>query len=226
MSKFLALCATAIVLLSAAAWAGSETTSAPMAIPAVPETLATATVVAPAADLVPPQNAAQLDGQLPDGNYPLLRLTPDKIEIVKLTRDATNIIVGNSRHLLSVLETPRQVLLIPRTPGATHFQALDAQGNTIMERAVIVAAPTQDYVRVRRTCAANSPNCHEFSMFYCPDMCHEIQMDQSSSTSNSGDTGITMPDTTASTAPSPTNEPGSMPEPEPATTAPAVGGGQ
>lgn len=131
----------------------------------------------PAADLVPPQ-AATLDGQLPEGEYPILRLTPDKIEVIRLDRDATNVIVGNNKHLVVVMETPRQVLLVPRIPGATHFQALDDKGNTIMERAVIVAAPKQDYVRVRRTCGKESNNCKEFSVFYCPDMCHPIALTQ------------------------------------------------
>lgn len=146
-----------------------------------------------AADTVPPQTPT-IEGQLPEAKYPLLRLTPDKIEIVRLEEDATNVIVGNSKHLLSVLETPRMILLIPRQPGATHFQALNAKGTPIMERSVIVASPKQDYVRVRRACATKDQGqCKEFSVFFCPDMCHEIAVTQDAKEG----AGITVPEETA-----------------------------
>lgn len=150
-------------------------------------------------DFIPPQNTAPVEiaGQLPATEYPLLRLTPDKIEVLHLDRDAVNVIVGNSTHMLSVLETPRQILLIPRQPGATHFQALDAHGRTIMERSVIVASPKQDYVRVRRTCATvdGGRECQEYSIYYCPDMCHQIAVTQTTKTGGGAD----IPDETAST---------------------------
>lgn len=128
---------------------------------------------------ITPGDVMTLDGELPLGAYPLLRLTPDKIEILKLEKDAVNVIVGNQKHLVAMMETSRQVLLVPRTPGATHLQVLDARGNTIMERSVIVASPKQDYVRVRRACKNDTTgNCTEFSVFYCPDMCHSVHVTQ------------------------------------------------
>lgn len=181
-------------------------TQTPEAVPAPVATTAPEPIPAPtptaAADLVPPQTGAtiELDGSLPASKFPLIRLTPDKIEVLRLDRDAVNVIVGNSNHLLSVLETPRQILLIPRQPGATHFQALDAKGETIMERSVIIASPKQDYVRVRRACssAAGGKDCAEFSVYYCPDMCHEVSVTQK--TKSGGNTGtVNIPETTAST---------------------------
>ena len=41
-----------------------------------------------------------------------------------------------------------------------------------MQRHVIVASPKQDYVRIKRTC--QDEECQSTSVFYCPDMCHEI----------------------------------------------------
>jgi Flp pilus assembly secretin CpaC len=128
---------------------------------------------------ITPGMVMTLDGELPLGAYPILRLTPDKIEVVKLDKDATNVIVGNSKHVVAVMETSRQILLVPRQPGATHLQVMDAKGNTIMERSIIVASPKQDYVRVRRSCKNDtSGNCKEFSIFYCPDMCHNVHVTQ------------------------------------------------
>lgn len=148
--------------------------------PDLPQPVADTTVTT--IDVVPPQTTT-IAGELPAGQYPILRLTPDKINVMRLDRDAVNVIVGNASHLLAVMETPRQVLLVPRQPGATHFQVLDARGNTIMERSVIVAAPKQDYIRVRRACATkNGGSCEEFSIFYCPDMCHTVNVTQKSHT--------------------------------------------
>lgn len=142
-------------------------------------------------DLIPPvglvAKPTTLAGQLPSDPLQMLRLTPDKIEVVRLDADGVNVIVGNSAHLLAVMETSRQVLLVPRAPGATHFQVLDANGNTVMERSVIVAAPKQDYIRVRRACAnKDDGQCLEYSVFYCPDMCHAVNVTQTAVAGSGG----------------------------------------
>jgi hypothetical protein len=75
-----------------------------------------------------------------------------------------------------MLDTPRLAVVIPRAPGATYFTVLDKDGNVIMQRHVVVAAPKKNYVRVRRSCA-NAPEgtaCAPTSVYFCPDMCHEI----------------------------------------------------
>ncbi len=119
------------------------------------------------------------DGELMAGIDPVIRLTPDKIDVLKLDQNAVNVVVGNNKHLMAVMETPRQVMLIPRAPGATFLQVLNAKGDTILARSVIVAAPKTDYVRIRRSCAGKKvDDCEQFSVFYCPDMCHEIHVTQ------------------------------------------------
>lgn len=45
-----------------------------------------------------------------------------------------------------------------------------------MQRHVIVASPQEKYVRIRRSCASGEDGCQATSMFYCPDMCHEVQV--------------------------------------------------
>lgn len=127
-------------------------------------------------DLVPAVGqATALEGAIPaETTEPILRLTPDKIHVIRLDRNAASVLVGNAKHLAAMTETPRQILLIPRAPGATEFRALDAHGKLIMARAVIVAAPQQDYVRVRRMCPKDDVKCQEYSVFYCPDMCHTV----------------------------------------------------
>jgi hypothetical protein len=174
--KFIALLAAASFML-----AGPVAATEPMVTPpAGPSSVVVSTdPVLDAAGLDGIPAMTTLDGELPLGEFPLLRLTPDKIEVVKLEQNATNVLVGNNRHLLAVIETPRQVLLIPRTPGATHLQILDAKGATIFERSVIIASPRENYVRIRRSCATqDNGTCMEYSVFFCPDMCHSVTVPQ------------------------------------------------
>jgi hypothetical protein len=107
---------------------------------------------------------------------PPLRLTPDKPHVVHLERNAVNILVGNGDHLRAVPDTNKTVVLIPKRPGSTYFQALDAQGKIIMQRHVIVAAPQSQYIRVRRACINGDTACREFTVYHCPDMCHEVSV--------------------------------------------------
>lgn len=111
-----------------------------------------------------------------------IRLTPDKTGLVHLSRNAVNVVVGNLSTLRIIPDTNRNLLLVPKEPGATFFRAIDEDGNVIMQRHVIVAAPEKEYIRIRRSCNTNSSvtgrpqedTCKEYSVYYCPDMCHEV----------------------------------------------------
>lgn len=134
----------------------------------------------PTADLVPPvsaQSAAVPTESQDADTHPSLNMTPDKSELVHLDRDAASVIVGNPASIAVMLDTPRLAVVIPRTAGATYFSVLDKDGNVIMQRHVVVAAPKKNYVRVRRSCAnaASGTDCKPTSVYFCPDMCHEIQ---------------------------------------------------
>jgi hypothetical protein len=130
-------------------------------------------------DLMPPVSTAasvpagsSLDGE----THPALKMTPDKSELVRLDREAASVVVGNPTQISVMLDAPRLAVVIPRAPGATYFTVLDKDGNVIMQRHVIVAAPKKNYVRVRRSCsnAAAGSDCQPTSVYFCPDMCHEV----------------------------------------------------
>lgn len=138
-------------------------------------------VARPAQDLMPPvtaQSAALPTETLDSETHPVLNLSPDKSELVRLDREASSVIVGNSSHVAVLLDSSRLAVVIPRSPGATYFTVLDKDGNVIMQRHVVVAAPKKNYVRVRRSCSATGTgrnnNCQPTSVYFCPDMCHEI----------------------------------------------------
>ncbi len=110
---------------------------------------------------------------------PAIKLTPDKSEIIHLEREAASIVVGNPNHLNVMAENAKTLVLVGRLPGATHFMALDKNGDTIMQRHVIVASPKDKYVRIRKSCAKGGvKNCTETQVYYCPDMCHEVVISQ------------------------------------------------
>jgi hypothetical protein len=119
-----------------------------------------------------------MDVDLPeiDATDPILRLSPDKSEILNLSRDVRSVVVGNENHIQVFLDSARRLVVVPRIPGATFFTALGANGEIVMQRHVIVAGPKDKYIRIRRNCGAGSSGCVPMQTFYCPDMCHEIKL--------------------------------------------------
>lgn len=122
-------------------------------------------VEADSTDLVPADTAT----------HPAIRMTPDKSELIKLEIDAATVVVGNPAHINVIADSSKTLVLVPRLPGATYVTVLGKKGQVIMQRHVIVASPQKDYIRVKRTCTDDAgKGCQQTSVFYCPDMCHEI----------------------------------------------------
>ena len=147
-------------------------------------------------DLMPPMNtelsSIQPNVKLEGETHPVLNLSPDKSELVPLDREAHSVIIGNPSHVTVLLDSPRLAVVIPRSAGATYFTVLDKDGGIVMQRHVVVAAPKKNYVRVRRSCGnvPDGTDCKPQSVYFCPDMCHEIGSagsgsDQSSSPESS-----------------------------------------
>jgi hypothetical protein len=167
-------------------------------------------------DIVPPVEATMLQdpndpndfldlSALPDAEeLPPLRISPDKPEIVHLERDAVNVVTGSDVHLRVVPDTNRTLILIPKQPGSTYFKALDSNGKVIMQRAVIIGGQQPQYIRIRRACINGAEGCKEYSMYYCPDNCHEVDVKQEVKA--------------AETAPLPAGTPPSTATPEPEST--------
>ena len=108
--------------------------------------------------------------------YPMLHLTQDKSEMIKLNNEAASVVVGNPNHISVLLDTPTTLVVVPRKAGASHFSVIGKDGNIVMQRHVIVGAAKDNYVRIRRSCNANSgANCQKTSTYFCPGTCHEVQ---------------------------------------------------
>ena len=128
-------------------------------------------------DILPPITHANTNEveDIGEATHPIIRLTPDKSELIHLDDSATSIIIGNPAHINVIADSAKLVVVIPKAPGATHFTILGKNGQIIMQRHVIVASPKKDYLRIKRTCSDGDDNCQATSVFYCPDMCHEIR---------------------------------------------------
>ncbi len=166
---------------------------------------------AQAQDLIPPQTSVTIEATLAHGDetHPPLRLTPDKSEIINLDRNVARVIIGNDTHINILTDTTRRMVVTPRAPGATHFMLLGDDGEILMSRHVIVAAPKQQYLRVRQPCPDGVLNCRPTRVFYCPGMCHEIDVPDGSSASSPSPHGLmsgTTPDETALPPPPQTDE--------------------
>ncbi len=159
-------------------------------------------------DILPPvTEASNTDQELSVGveTHSAIRITPDKSELIRLDENASSIIIGNPAHVNIIADSAKTLVVIPRLPGATYFTVLGKNGQIIMQRHVIVASPKKDYVRIKRICADDAKNCQNTSVFYCPDMCHEIilggseesgSIDASSSDGNDGSPDIGVLDET------------------------------
>ena len=139
-------------------------------------------VAAPAAPLTPVVPAAVTQGDADE--TPPMRITLDKAEIIQLDRDVVNVIVGSDKNLRVVPDTNRTLVLIPKQPGSTYFKALDNEGHVIMQRHVIIGSPKSEYIRIRRACVNGADGCRQYSVYYCPDMCHEVSVSQDEKSSS------------------------------------------
>lgn len=104
----------------------------------------------------------------------VIKMQTERPVVVKLEEDVANILIGNDLYLNIFPDSRRTLILMPLNPGATFFRALDADGNTIIEKRVIVASPKQNYIRVRQACGGDDELCSFQSIYYCPDMCHNV----------------------------------------------------
>jgi hypothetical protein len=104
-------------------------------------------------------------------------LTSDQTRLLRLDRDAANVVVNNPAHASVAIDSPRLLIVTPHAPGATSMIVLDAAGRTILQRAIIVTnARDRGYVRVRRSCGGTDSACARETYSYCPqgEGCHEV----------------------------------------------------
>lgn len=155
----------------------------------------------PPNDILPVKAASEADFPIDESNptHPAIKLTPDKSELIRLDRKAAVVLVGNPAHLSILPEGSNTLVLVPQAPGATYFTVLDEDNQVIMQRHVLVATPKEKYVRIRKPCLSGS-KCEATKVYYCPDMCHEIILNDGSSSTDGASSGKTEQKETAEQA--------------------------
>lgn len=136
---------------------------------------------APPVDILPAKSVTDKSLMRHAGNetHPPLKLTPDKSELIRLGQQAGSIIIGNPDNLSVLADSAKTLVFVPKLPGATYVTILDTQGELLMQRHVIVAAPKERYIRIRKSCAGNDADeCQPTQVYYCPGSCHEVRVQQ------------------------------------------------
>jgi len=131
--------------------------------------------------------------------HPPLKISPDKSELIRLDKEAGSIIVGSPSHLSVLADSAKTLVLVPQLPGATYVTILDKQGEILMQRHVIIGSPKKKYVRIRKSCNADQEGCESTQVYYCPDMCHKVNVAQEASESRSSGTDIRQSGSAATT---------------------------
>lgn len=101
-------------------------------------------------------------------------LVPGKSKVINLERDGSSVIVVDTRFVNVFLDSPRTAVLVPRVTGATEFSVLDASGNIILNKTVMVSSETDKrYVRIHRICGT-AADCRQQTLYYCEDNCVDV----------------------------------------------------
>lgn len=72
----------------------------------------------------------------------------DRASILRLSRDADNVIIGNTAYFDVTVEDPRMLILFGREPGQSNLIVLDAGKKEILSVPVVVVPPQDTNVRV------------------------------------------------------------------------------
>ncbi len=111
------------------------------------------------------------------GDEAFIHIAPDKPAILRLEEDAASVVVGSPKFASVTMDNPRTLLIMPRAEGATSLTVLNGEGQIVMEKRIIVGGAAEKYVRIRRACTSTMAGCRNSQIYYCPDGCSDISLD-------------------------------------------------
>lgn len=155
----------------------------------------------------PPQAVSSANERLvpQKTTHPPLHMTPDQSMILEFDKPIGRIILPHAQHINILRDAEKRAVVIPHAPGTTYFIILDTNGETLMKRHVIVASPKQNYLRIRRNCNGGSRNCEQTSVYWCPNMCHQMHISDGGNPAAAG--GTIAPEGNGDSAMTPGNMP-------------------
>ena len=83
----------------------------------------------------------------------------NQAKIVKLTRPADTIIIGNPEIADASVQDSRTIVLTGKGFGVTNMVILDVDGKPIVDKQVVVSRQTSEYVRVYRRANIQTLSC-------------------------------------------------------------------
>jgi len=116
----------------------------------------------------------------PETDLPIRLKLSKKPQFLHLNADVRDVTVdedGKPAHISAVRYDSRSIALLGRSKGAAHITVFGKNGAPIMSRYVIVADPTDKYIRMHLTCKKGDPTpCDKTRIYFCPNFCYETQV--------------------------------------------------
>ncbi|MGB8818660.1 MAG: pilus assembly protein N-terminal domain-containing protein [Rhizobiaceae bacterium] len=88
-----------------------------------------------------------------------IEVVMNQAKIVKLSRDADTIVVGNPLIADAAVKDSRTVVITGKGFGVTNFVVLDSAGNPVVDEQVIVSRSVAETVRVYRRSKVQTLSC-------------------------------------------------------------------
>ena len=91
-----------------------------------------------------------------------IEVVMNQAKIVKLSRDADTIIVGNPLIADAAVKDARTIVITGKGFGVTNFVVLDTKGNPVVDEQVIVSRSVAETIRVYRRASVQTLSCTPF----------------------------------------------------------------
>lgn len=104
----------------------------------------------------------------------VMQLGITEARIIELPRNAAAVVVSRPEAMNALLDTPRRLILIPRSVSATALTVIDERGRTILDADVMISGRDRQSVRVLRGCAGSGRGCAPSTVEFCADRCVTI----------------------------------------------------
>ncbi len=88
-----------------------------------------------------------------------ITVTMNQAKIVKLSRDADTIVLGNPLIADAAVKDPRTIVITGKGFGVTNFVALDSKGEPIVDEQVVVSRSVAETIRVYRRAKVQTLSC-------------------------------------------------------------------
>lgn len=88
-----------------------------------------------------------------------IQVVMNQAKIVRLTRPADTIVVGNPAIVDAAVQDPTTIVLTGKGFGVTNLVVLDQDGEPIVDEAMYVSRDTQKSLRVYRRSQVNTLSC-------------------------------------------------------------------